>query len=147
METPSSGGVRVTRFLLDTNVISEIHKPRPHAGVVAWFERLRSEQVNLSAVTLLELQEGIERTRRHDFSRAHALEVWVDQVENSSTILPMDGRCFRETARLMVGKQEELIYDAMIAATASVHGLTVATRNEKDFNLLGVTILNPFKSC
>lgn len=136
----------MTRFLLDTNVISEIHKPRPHGAVVAWFGRLRPEQMSLSAVTLLELQEGIERTRRNDAKRAHALEIWVDEVSNSSTILPMDGRCFRETARLMVGKQEELIYDAMIAATARVHGLTVATRNEKDFNLLGIAAFNPFKS-
>jgi toxin FitB len=136
----------MTRFLLDTNVISEIHKPRPHGGMVAWFDGLRAEQISLSAVTLLELQEGIERTRLHNPGRAYDLELWVDEVENSSTILPMDGRCFRETARLLVGKREELIYDAMIAATAILHGLTVATRNEKDFKLLGVAIFNPFKS-
>jgi len=136
----------VIRYLLDTNIISEIHKPKPHGAVVAWFDGLRDEQVLLSAVTLLELQEGIERTRRQDAAKAGAIEAWVEELENSSTILPMDGRCFRETARMMVGKQEDLFYDVMIAATARMHGLTVATRNEKDFRLLGVEIINPFKS-
>jgi predicted nucleic acid-binding protein len=136
----------VTRFLLDTNIISEIHKPKPHGAVVTWFEGLRDEQICLSAVTLGELQEGIERTRRQDPAKAGAIEVWVNELENSSTVLPMDGRCFRETARMMVGKQENLFYDVMIAATARLHGLTVATRNEKDFRHLGIEIFNPFKS-
>ena len=133
------------RYLLDTNIISEIHKPKPHGAVVAWFGSLREEQIYLSAVTLGELQEGIERTRRQDAAKAGAIEAWVDEVENSATVLPMDRRSFREMARMMVGKQEELFYDVMIAATARLHGLTVATRNEKDFRHLGVEIINPFK--
>jgi toxin FitB len=133
------------RYLLDTNIISEIHKPKPHGAVVAWFGRLREEQIYLSAVTLGELQEGIERTRRQDAAKAGAIEAWVDEVENSATVLPMDGRSFREMARMMVGKQEELFYDVMIAATARLHGMTVASRNEKDFRHLGVDIINPFK--
>jgi predicted nucleic acid-binding protein len=135
----------VTRYLLDTNIISEIHQPRPQGAVVAWFDSLRDEQVYLSAVTLLELQGGIERTRKQDVAKAVAIEVWVDELEKSATILPMDGRCFRETAFLMAGKQEDLFYDAMIAATARAHGLVVCTRNEKDFKHFGVEILNPFK--
>ncbi len=136
----------MTRYLLDTNIISEIRKPKPHGAVVTWFEGLRDEQICLSAVTLGELQEGIERTRRQDAAKAGAIEAWVNQLENSSTVLPMDGRCFRETARMMVGRQENLFYDIMIAATARLHGLTVATRNEKDFRHLGIEIFNPFKS-
>jgi hypothetical protein len=136
----------VIRYLLDTNIISEIHKPRPHGAVVAWFDALRDEQVCLSAVTLLELQEGIERTRRQDAAKADAIEAWVDELENASIVLPMNGRCFRETARMLVGKQEDLFYDVMIAATARIHGLTVATRNERDFKHLGVQMINPFKS-
>ena len=66
MEAPSSRGVRVIRYLLDTNMISEIHKPKPHGAVLAWFGSLRDEQVFLSAVKLGELQEGIERTCRQD---------------------------------------------------------------------------------
>ena len=136
----------MTRYLLDTNIISEIHKPRPHGGVVAWFDGLRDEQVCLSAVTLFELQEGIERTRRQDPTKAVALEAWVYELESSSIVLPMTGRCFRETARMMVGKQGELFYDVMIAATARMHGLIVATRNERDFRHLGVEMINPFRS-
>ena len=134
------------RYLLDTNVISELHKPKPHGAVVVWFGSLRDEQVCFSAVTLGELQEGIERTRRQDTDKASALEAWVEKLETSSTVLPMDSRCFRETARVMVGKPRDLFDDAMIAATARVHGLVVATRNEKDFRHLGVKMVNPFKT-
>lgn len=134
------------RYLLDTNIISEIHKPRPHGAVVAWFGGLRDEQVFLSAVTLGELQDGIEHTRRQDAAKARAIEAWVEELENSSIVLPMDARCFREAARMMVGKREDLFYDVMIAATARLHRLTVATRNEKDFKHLGVDLINPFKS-
>lgn len=133
------------RYLLDTNIISEIHKPKPHGAVVKWFNGLRNEQIHLSAVTLGELQEGIERTRKQDMAKAMAIETWVDEVENSMTVLPMDVRSFREAARMMVGKQEDLFYDVMIAVTARLHGLTVATRNEKDFVHMQVQIINPFK--
>jgi len=136
----------VIRYLLDTNIISEIHKPKPHGAVIAWFAGLRDEQICLSALTLGELQEGIERTRRQDSAKARALEVWVDELEKSSNVLPMGGRSFREMARMMVGKQDHLFYDVMIAATARLYGLTVVTRNEKDFRHLGVEILNPFKA-
>ena len=135
----------MTRYLLDTNIISEIRKPKPHGAVVAWFDGLRDEQMCLSAVTLCELQEGIERTRRHDKEKARAIEAWVDKLEHSTDVLPMDGRCFREAARMMVGRQSDLFYDVMIAATARLHELTVATRNEKDFRHLRVEIFNPFK--
>ena len=136
----------MNRYLLDTNIISEIRKPKPHGAVVKWFDGLRDEQICLSAVTLGELQESIERTRKQDAAKASAIEAWVNELESSSTVLPMDGRCFREMARMMVGRQEDLLYDTMIAATARLHGLTVATRNEKDFKHLGIAIFNPFKS-
>lgn len=134
------------RYLLDTNIISELHKPRPHGGVLAWFHGLRGEQVHLSVVTLGELQEGIERTRRQDPAKAEAIELWVDQLEDIHAVIPMDGRCFREAARLMRGKRDDLHDDAMIAATARIHGLMVATRNERDFAHLDVAVQNPFKS-
>ncbi len=133
------------RYLLDTNIISEIHKPKPHGGVVAWFDSLRENQFFLSAVTLGELQEGIERVRVQDVAKAQAIETWVDALEGSPMVLSADGSCFREMARLMVGKQLDLFYDAMIASTARLHNLTVATRNEKDFHRLGVTVFNPFR--
>jgi len=70
---------------------------------------------------------------------------WVDLIEATSQALPMDGRCFREYARLMHGHSEKLTEDAMIAAIAHVHGLTVATRNEKDFAHFSLAVFNPFR--
>jgi predicted nucleic acid-binding protein len=134
----------VKRFLLDTNVVSELRKPKAHGAVVAWLNHLRDEQLYLSAVTLGELQAGIERTRAQDTKKAQEIESWVDQLAASIQVLPMDARCFREWARLMNGKSDTLLEDAMIAATARVHGLAVASRNERDFATLGVTLLNPF---
>ena len=137
----------MTRYLLDTNIISEIHKPKPHGGVLAWFGGLRDEQVCLSAVTLYELQAGIERTRKQNPKKADAIEAWVDELEHSAEVLPMDGRCFREAARIIARKQEDPLYDdVMIAATARLYKLIVATRNEKDFRRLRVEIINPSKS-
>jgi len=131
------------QFLLDTNVVSELRKPKPHGAVVAWLNQLSDDQVFLSAVTLGEMQAGIERTRAQDAKKAQEIESWVDQLANSIQVLPMDAPCFREWARIMSGKSDAL-EDAMIAATARVHGLTVATRNERDFKLFGVALLSPF---
>ena len=120
----------MTRYLLDTNVISELRKPKPHGAVVRWLSGLREDQIFLSVVTLGELQRGIERTRRQDGVKAQQIEQWVDQLEESVNVIAMDSRCFREWARLMEGKPGQLLEDGMIAATARVHSLTVATRNE-----------------
>jgi predicted nucleic acid-binding protein len=135
----------VTRFLLDTNVISELRKIRPHGAVVAWLETLRVEQIFLSAVTMGELQDGVELTRKQDPAKAREIESFLTSVEMSFAFVPMDPACFREWSRLMAGKPDALREDAMIAATAKVHGFTVATRDEKDFKHLGVEIFNPFK--
>jgi toxin FitB len=136
----------VTRYLLDTNVVSELRKPKPHGGVIAWISGLHDDQLYLSAVTMGELQAGIERTRNQDTNKAREIEAWVDQLEDSYQILLMDTRCFREWARLMEGKPDHLMEDVMIAATARVHELQLATRNERDFRLLGIGVVNPFKS-
>lgn len=132
------------KYLLDTNVVSELRKPRPHGGVLAWLKGLKDEQIFLSAVTFGELQRGIERTRVQNRIKAEEIESWVERLAGSSQILPMDTSCFREWARLMEGKQEHLLEDAMIAATARTHGLVVATRNDKDFAQLDVAVENPF---
>jgi toxin FitB len=136
----------VNRYLLDTNVISEMRKPRPHGAVAAWFNAVEERVLFLSSVTLGELQAGIERTRRHDAPKAEELEQWVDNLPASYQVLSMDVPCFREWARIMDGKPPNLMEDAMIAATARVHGLIVATRNERDFQQLGVRTFNPFKN-
>lgn len=134
------------RYLLDTNVISELRKTKPHGAVVAWLQTLTVEQIFLSAVTIGELQTGVELTRRHDPAKAGEIESWLNSVEMSFAFVSMDPACFREWSRLMAGKPDALREDAMIAATARVHGFRVATRDEKDFKHLGVEILNPFIS-
>jgi predicted nucleic acid-binding protein len=136
----------VNQYLLDANVVSELRKPRPHGAVVAWFSDQEEQQLFVSAVTLGELQAGIEWTRRQDPSKAGEIERWVDQLAASYQILPMDARCFREWGRIMDRQPDELLEDAMIAATARVHRLIVATRNEGDFRRLDVRVFNPFKT-
>ena len=136
----------MTRYLLDTNVVSELRKPKPHGGVTVWIGGLRDDQLFLSAITLGELQAAIERRRRQNAAKAREIEAWVDQLEDSYQVLPMDTRCFREWARLMEGKPDHLFEDAMIAATARVYALKLATRNERDFGHLGIGVVNPFRS-
>jgi predicted nucleic acid-binding protein len=136
----------VKRFLLDTNVVSELRKPKPHGGAVAWLEARAEEQLFISAVTMGELQAGVERTRRTDGEKAREIEAWVNQLDETLRVLPMNTACFREWARLMDGRSDALIEDAMIAATARVHGLTVATRNVRDFASLEVDLVNPFST-
>ena len=131
-------------YLLDTNVVSELRKPRPHGGVVAWLESIDDAQLFLSAVTLGEIQAGIELTREQDAEKASEIEAWLELLSGAYNVLPMDAATFRAWARLMHRKSDTLYEDAMIAATAKVHGLTVATRNVADFNALGVQVFNPF---
>jgi hypothetical protein len=133
-------------YLLDTNVVSELRKPRPHGAVVAWLKSVEDSDLHLSAVTLGEIQSGIELTREQDAAKASEIEQWVDLVAASYNVLPMDAAAFRIWARLMHRKSDTLYEDAMIAATATVHKLTVVTRNVGDFSHLGVKVLNPFKT-
>lgn len=136
----------MSKYLLDTNVVSELRKPKPHGAVVAWVRDLRDEQLFLSAVTMGELQAGVERTRHQDSVKASEIQAWVDRLADSYQILPMDTACFREWGRLMHGKAGRLIENVMIAATARVHDLIVATRNERDFKPLEVNVVNPFQA-
>lgn len=131
-------------YLLDTNVVAELRRPRPHGAVLAWMQAADDADLHLSAVTLGALQSGIELTRAQDPAKAAALQRWLDALEGQYAVLPMDGRTFREWARLMHARSETLYEDAMIAATARVHGLTVVTRNVADFRVFDVPLLNPF---
>ncbi len=133
-------------YLLDTNVVSELRKPKPHRAVLAWFAGLEDMQLHLSAVTIGEIQVGIELTREQDEAKAAEIEAWLEMVATSYNVLPMDAAAFRAWAQLMHRKSDTVYEDAMIAATAKIHGLTVVTRNVADFKAFGVPLLNPFKA-
>lgn len=133
-------------YLLDTNVVSELRKPRPHGGVLVWLQGVDDKDLFLSAVTVGEIQAGIELTREQDEAKAAEIEAWLEQVAASYAVLPMDAAAFRVWARLMHRQSDTLIEDAMIAATAQVHGLTVVTRNVADFKSFGVPVLDPFRA-
>ncbi|MCX5943746.1 MAG: type II toxin-antitoxin system VapC family toxin, partial [Cyanobacteria bacterium] len=111
-------------FLLDTNVVSELRRPKPHGGVLAWFETINDADLHLASVTIGEIQAGIELTREQDAAKAREIELWLDQVSDSFNILSMDGRAFRCWAQLMHRQSDTLYEDAMIAAIAKVHHLT-----------------------
>ncbi|GLQ95461.1 type II toxin-antitoxin system VapC family toxin [Dyella acidisoli] len=131
-------------FLLDTNIVSELRKPRPHGAVVAWIEGIGETDLHLSAVTLGEIQAGVELTREQDLSKATIIETWLEQVVATYNVLPMDVATFRCWANLMHRQSDTTNEDAMIAATAIVHKLTVVTRNTRDFERFQVPLLNPF---
>ena len=133
-------------YLLDTNVVSELRKPKPHGAVLAWFRGLEDSQIHLSAVTVGEIQAGIELTREQDEAKALEIGAWLETVAASYNVLPMDAAAFRAWAQLMHRRSDPVYEDAMIAATAQIHGLTVVTRNVADFKAFGVPLLNPFKA-
>ncbi len=146
------GGIATERFLpwsrpylLDTNVVSELRRPRPRRAVPGWIADVPAEQLFVSAVRVGEIQAGIDITREQDEAKAEELEDWLDKVLASYGVLAMDAPAFREWARIMHGRSDTIAEDAKIAATAIVYRLTVVTPNVSDFAQLGVELQSPFE--
>lgn len=133
-------------YLLDTNVVSELRKHKPHGAVVQWIQDAADADLHISVLTIGEIQAGIEVTREQDEEKALELEQWLAQVSETFNIVAMDAQTFREWARLMHRSSGTLYEGAMIAATARVHKLTVVTRNVADFKQFKVEVLNPFQA-
>lgn len=133
-------------YLLDTNVVSELRKARPHGAVLQWLAQVEEADLHLSVVTLGEIQKGIELTRDQDAAKATEIERWLELLSQTYNIIAMDSAAFRLWAKLMHRSPAALYEDAMLAATAQVHRLTVVTRYVADFRSLGVEVHDPFKT-
>jgi hypothetical protein len=136
-------------YLLDTNVISELRKARKtHPTVRKWAQPLPSASLYISVISVLELEIGILLINRRDKEQGAVLRGWMDShvlPTFSGRILPIDTAVAQRCATLHVPNPRS-DRDALIAATALVHGLTVATRNVADFERTGAAVLNPWGS-
>lgn len=133
-------------FLIDTNVLAELRKgDRANRNVRRWLAALNSDEIFLSVLTLGEIRKGIENITRRDQRAGRALEGWLKRVahEHADRILTIDRAVAEEWGRFNVPDPLPVI-DGLLAATASVHDLTLATRNVKDVNRTGVRLVNPF---
>ena len=133
-------------YLLDTNIISELRRPKPHGAVLQWYKNIAEDDLFISAVTIGEIQSGIELTRTQDKKKAETLEQWLQSISNIHNVLPMTGSTFRLWAKLMHSQTNTVSEDAMIAATAIEKDLIVVTRNTKDFKRFKLQLLNPFEA-
>lgn len=135
-------------YLLDTNVVSELRKPHADRRVKAWAQDVPPPSLFLSAITVLELETGILQIERRDKKQGAALRNWLDkQVLPAFTdrVLPVDLIVALQCARLHV-PDRMADGDALIAATALVHGLIVVTRNTSDFEPAGVRLFDPWQA-
>jgi toxin FitB len=134
-------------YLIDTNIISEVRKgARCDPYVAAWFASINDEDVYLSVLVLGEIRKGIERARRTDPAQARALDTWLFTIKQSygERILPIDQIVADEWGSMNATRPVSTV-DSLLAATAKVHRMTLATRNITDVAGLGADVLNPFK--
>ena len=136
------------KFLLDTNVVSELRKrDRAHPNVARWVARTAVKDIGTSVVVLAEIRHGIELKRRSDPQQADALDRWFTQMRTrlADRVLPIDEPIAETWAMLGIPNPLPLI-DGLLAATAKVHGLTLVTRNVADVARTRVSLLDPFSA-
>ncbi len=134
-------------WLIDTNIISEVRKgSRCHPSVAAWWSSVEDRDLFLSALTIGEIRKGVETLRVRDPDRARALEAWLRAIVQAfgPRILDVDGAVAESWGRIAAIRSVPVV-DALLAATASMHGLVLVTRNATDAAGLGVRLLNPFE--
>jgi len=131
--------------LLDTNIVSELRKRRPHGAVAAWFRFHRLPELFLPSIALYGMQGGVEIARKQNPKKADEISRWIDQIANEIQVLPLDAFSARLAAKFIHGKTPQLTGDAMIAAITVTHRLVVATRNTKEFNNFPVAQIDPFQ--
>ncbi|NJN46296.1 MAG: type II toxin-antitoxin system VapC family toxin [Candidatus Competibacteraceae bacterium] len=135
-------------YLLDTNVVSELRKSKPDPHVKAWASSIETSRLYLSVITILELERGVLLIERRDSTQGEVLRCWLNErllPAFAERVLAIDTPVAQRCAALHVPNpcSER---DALIAATASVHGMTVVTRNNADFEPTGVAWLNPWQT-
>jgi predicted nucleic acid-binding protein len=133
------------RYLLDTNILSELRKANPNQRVVRWYDATSDADMHLSVMTIGEFRKGLARLRRKDPERAAGPALWLDRLlaPYESRVLPVTPEIANVWGELNDPDPLPII-DAFIAATASVHDMVLVTRNVKDFERTGVRLLNPF---
>jgi toxin FitB len=137
------------KFLIDTNIVSEIKRPKPNAAVLAWLSATPKTEISLSVITLGEIEQGIARTPVQ--IKARQLQTWLDdeiKPRFQGRILSIDEEIMsiwaRETSRLILQGKTQALFDSLIAATAIRYNLTLVTRNTKDVQVMPVKIFNPW---
>ncbi len=135
------------RYLLDTNVLSEMRRPQGDEGVKRWMSSMAADDLYLSVLVVGEIRRGIERLKRRDRAQAGVYEAWLDTVlrDYAGRILPVDVEAADEWGRASVPDLVPIV-DGLIAATAKVRGMTFVTRNTADVERTGVALLDPFSS-
>ncbi|MBB5752989.1 type II toxin-antitoxin system VapC family toxin [Prosthecomicrobium pneumaticum] len=134
-------------FLLDTNIVSELRKSRPHPGVAAFVDGLDEDAMYVSALTMGELRKGAVSKMRTDAAMGESLRQWINEVEMlfRDRILSVDASVADQWGRLAAGRSRPII-DTLIAATAMVHGMTLVTRNVADVRDTGVALVDPWSA-
>jgi toxin FitB len=132
-------------FLLDTNVVSEIRRPRPDPNVQAWLASVPEADLHLSVLVVGEIRQGVERLRRRDPARAAPYEAWLSELARrfADRLVPLTVEVCEEWGRLNVPDPLPVV-DGLMAATAKVRGWTFVTRNVADLARTDVRLLDPF---